>query len=463
MGSTSPIVRSRGDAVHLRTGTGGIIPLQNVTLLIFAVIFSLLFILALSCSFLGVDGDEPFFKSMLNDISINDPGIVLLGENVDIDIDEPSITVSWSIIACGENLELNESSGIHDSTCGLPSMSLQIYVENSPEPAFVYDPAAIPFVRKTGQRRKIENLVRFDSDHTLDVHRARLYPFDTYILSSTLRVVDASNATIPIRKISTIEQPTSFLVASSDMDSYETTFNGTQIPTRDFDLWVTRPGQVKTFALLLFGINWMLSHVTIGHILLARRLVDIRPMVKHLVSAFAILLVIPQLRNSMPDSPGFDDGALIDYIGFFPQMIISASSVVTILLLIMLREHDEMETKHISSITGRPSPPPPPPTPRTPKPSSTHHTPIPQQKSSLKPFLLGAKVRTRSVMMERGEAICLKDEPNAGFVFPPTPHASSTLHHRSRSSRTRCSVIGLGGQLESVYGSGSTTLELVKR
>lgn len=76
MGGTSPIGRSRGDAVHLHTGTGGVVPLQNVTILIFALIFSLLFILALSCSFLGGDEeDDPLFKSMLNDIATNDPGV----------------------------------------------------------------------------------------------------------------------------------------------------------------------------------------------------------------------------------------------------------------------------------------------------------------------------------------------------------------------------------------------------
>lgn len=154
----------------------------------------------------------------------------------------------------------------------------------------------------------IENLVRFDSDYTLDVHRARLYPFDNYYLASTIRAVDASNATVPIRKLSTIDQVTSFLVASSDMDSYELTPNGTQIPTRDLDIWVQRSGQAQTFAILLFGISWMLTHITIGHVLLARRLVDTTSKIKHLISAFAILLAIPQLRNSMPDSPGFDDG-----------------------------------------------------------------------------------------------------------------------------------------------------------
>jgi hypothetical protein len=157
---------------------------------------------------------------------------------------------------------------------------------------------------------RIENLVRFDSDHTLDIQKARLYPFDTYLLTSTLRAVDASNTTVPIRKLSTIDQVTSFLVTTSDVESYEI-INGTQVPTRDFDLYVTRPGQLRFYTLLLFGVSWMLSHVTIGHVLLARRLVDIKSMTKHLVSAFAILLVIPQLRNSMPDSPALDDGEFI--------------------------------------------------------------------------------------------------------------------------------------------------------
>lgn len=471
MGGTSPIGRSRSDTVQLHTSNGGIIPLQNVTILIFTLIFSLLFILALSCSFIGGDEeDEPLFKSMLNDIAMNDPGLVMLGENVDIDVDEPSVTVSWSLVACGDINELSGSSGVHESQCGLPSMALWVYADNSPEAIAIYDPSAIPFVRKTGQRRRIENLVRFDSDHTLDVQKARMYPFDTYLLTSTLRAVDTSNITIPIRKLSTIEQVTSFLVEISDVESYEI-INGTQVPTRDFDLYITRPGQLRFFALLLFGISWMLSHVTIGHVLLARRLVDIKSMTKHLVSAFAILLVIPQLRKSMPDSPALDDGALIDYIGFFPQMIISASCVLTILLLIMLREYDEMEGKQTPRpITVRPLPRPLPPrtpkaSPKPPAPPAPATPPVPPRKSPLKPFLLGAKVRSRPAAMERGEATCVKEELNAGFVFPPIPHATGILHHRSRSSRFRLGTVGPGGPSGSASGSKSsksTTLKSLK-
>lgn len=160
---------------------------------------------------------------------------------------------------------------------------------------------------------------------------------------------------------------------------------------------------------------------------------------------------------------------LTDYIGFIPQMIISASCVLAILLLIMLREYDEMEGKQTPrQITVRPLllPPPRPPPPRIPKASSKPPAPpIPPRKSPLKPFLLGTKVHTRSTAMERGGAACMKDELNAGFVFPPIPHATGVIHHRSRSSRSRLGTVGLEGPSGSASGSRSSrsaTLKSVK-
>jgi hypothetical protein len=56
--------------------------------------------------------------------------IVLFGESVDVDVDEPSITIRWSILACGQSFVLPESTGSHGSkVCGLPSTSLKIYVD----------------------------------------------------------------------------------------------------------------------------------------------------------------------------------------------------------------------------------------------------------------------------------------------------------------------------------------------
>ncbi|KAH7915858.1 hypothetical protein BJ138DRAFT_880946 [Hygrophoropsis aurantiaca] len=461
MGGTNPISHARSRPKNTQGVFGGIIPLQNTTLLAIAIIFSLFFILSLSCAFLGDDEDEPYFKSILNNVALNDPGIVLLGENVDVDVDEPAITIRWSIIGCGDGYVLDGSNGVHaSSSCGLPPMYLQIFVDSSAEPTAVYDPSQLPFVRQSGRRRNIQNLVQFDSDHVLDVHEDRLYPFDTYVLSSTLRAVDANNATVPIRKLATLDQVSSFLVKSTDVDSYENSLNGTQMPSRDIDLEVRRPGQARAFTLLLWGISWMLTHVTIGHVLLARGHTEIKPVIKHLVSAFAILLAIPQLRNSMPDAPGFD-GVLIDCIGFFPQMILSSLSVLTLLLLLILREFDLMEDKTpiipIVGITAVDTPP--------------AASPPKRLRSPLKPLLLGKKERTSSVQLEGGELARVKRDLKGEYVFPPvvspagTPSPQSVIHHRSRSSRSIFSGQGWGGRPGSVYMSElsrSSTLRTLK-
>ncbi|KAF8840608.1 hypothetical protein BDN67DRAFT_630895 [Paxillus ammoniavirescens] len=452
MGGTKPIGRSKN---NLPVASGGIVRIQNTTLLIIAIIFSVCFILALSCAFLGDDEDEPYFKSILNEVAQTNPGLVLLGENVDVDVDEPSITIRWSIIGCGDGYVLEGSAGIHESaSCGLPPEYLQIYVDSSFNPTATFDPSQLPFASQTGRRRNIQNLVQFDSDHTLDVHEDRLYPFDTYFLTSTIRAVDSSNATVPIRKLTTIDQVSSFLVASTDIDSYETTSNGTQLASRDIDLQVQRPGQARAFALLLFGLSWMLTHITFGHVILAKKHQEVKPILKHLVSAFAIVLAIPQLRNAMPDAPGYD-GILIDCIGFFPQMILSTFSVLVLLLLIMLREFDAMNDKPlvIGFKAARPTVAP------TGKPSPLN--------SSLKPLILHTKKRASSDSFERGEfSECEKRQLDGGYAFPPrspAPSSSTTIHHRTRSSRSIASATTLGGRagMHGYHLSKSSTLRTV--
>ncbi|KAJ3509994.1 hypothetical protein NLJ89_g4923 [Agrocybe chaxingu] len=221
--------------------------------------------MSISFAFVGAHADEPFFKKTLDTVAETSPGIVLVGESVDVDVDEPSITIRWSIGACGE-----------DSM--LPG---------------------------------IQNLVQFDSDHVLDVHEARLYPFDTYMLSSTIRAANADNQTVPIRKIATIDVTSSFDVITTDLESYSNPENGTQEQaSRDIDMHVRRPNEARLFTLLLFAVSWVLTHVTIGHVLLARRVSSLRSLLPHLISSGAILIAIPQLRASMPDAPGFD-GVLI--------------------------------------------------------------------------------------------------------------------------------------------------------
>ncbi|KAF9445391.1 hypothetical protein P691DRAFT_777608 [Macrolepiota fuliginosa MF-IS2] len=317
-----------------------VIPLRGSTIVTLAIIASLFFIMSISFAFLGADVEDPYFKMALDKVAESSPGIVLIGDSVDVDIDEPSVTVRWSILACGQGYVLPESTGVHGSNvCGLPSLPLRIFVDNAAEPAAVYDPSTIPINKATGHRRNIQNLVQFDSDHVLDVHNARLYPFDTYFLTSTLRAVGFSNESIPIQKLATVDVMSSFDIGTADVESFSKTDNGTVLPSRDIDMHVARPGSARFFTLLLFTVSWVLTHVTIGHVVLARRITGMKPLLKHLVSSGAILISIPQLRNSMPDAPGLD-GVLIDTIGYFPQMIISSISTIILLLILAVREFD---------------------------------------------------------------------------------------------------------------------------
>lgn len=195
-------------------------------------------------------------------------------------------------------------------------------IKSDQTPTATYDPSQIPFSRDSGYRRKYEclqpplcsvltvhisipNLFQFDSDHVLDVHEARLYPFDTYMLSSTIRAFSFDNVSLPIRGAATIGTTSSFNIETVDVDSYSTS-NNTQSSSRDVDMRISRPGAIRVIILLLFGISWILAHLSIVLAIVARKITEVKPMIKYLVFAGAIFLILPQLRNSMPDAPGLD-------------------------------------------------------------------------------------------------------------------------------------------------------------
>jgi hypothetical protein len=98
----------------------------------------------------------------------------------------------------------------------------------------------------------------------------------------------------------------SFDIGTADMESLSNATDGTIHPSRDMDMHVARPGSARFFALMLFTVSWVLTHLTVGHVVLARRVSGMTPIFKHLISSAAILTMLPQLRNSMPDAPGFD-------------------------------------------------------------------------------------------------------------------------------------------------------------
>ena len=157
----------------------------------------------------------------------------------------------------------------------------------------------------------IQNMFQFDDDHVLDVHTARLYPFDTYTLTSTVRAVSTQdNQTMPIQKLATISLTSSFVSVSSDSPSFVKSVDGSEQPSRDLELEVTRPAEARAFTLLLFGASWMLAHTTVGLVALSWRLNEADKVLKNLASTFVIILLIPQLRNAMPDAPGFDGTCL---------------------------------------------------------------------------------------------------------------------------------------------------------
>jgi hypothetical protein len=155
----------------------------------------------------------------------------------------------------------------------------------------------------------IQNLVQFDQDYVLDVHDSRLYPFDGYDLTSSIGI-SSSNSTLAITKLAAIYETSSFEIATADKASYAFSADGmTEMPVRFVNIKVKRPSSVRTFTLFLFSVGWMLTHICLGNFWLALRRSDNKSMRMHIFAGFAIVITLPQIRNSMVDAPGFDGGS----------------------------------------------------------------------------------------------------------------------------------------------------------
>lgn len=141
------------------------------------------------------------------------------------------------------------------------------------------------------------------------MHEAHLYPFDTYQLTSTLRIV-VTNTSEPmsITRLLTIKDTSSFIVSSTDALSYvlSTSSDGEQLPSRDLEVAIVRPGEARFFALMLFGVNWMLAHATAAYVALAWKTKGSDSVLRYVAFCLVTLLAIPGIRNSMPDAPGYD-------------------------------------------------------------------------------------------------------------------------------------------------------------
>ncbi|KAI0365730.1 hypothetical protein BV20DRAFT_1038783 [Pilatotrama ljubarskyi] len=317
----------------------GVIPLGPAFVVGIAVFLSLLFIAAISCAFISDEDERSPFADLLDDTAANTPGIVLIGDDVDVDIDEPAVTIRWSIIACGQAFVLPGSGGTHGSAgCGLPNIPLNIFVDGTPEQVGCIP--VIPLQSTDDPMRSIQNLFQFDDDHVLDVHRARFYPFDTYILTTSVRVEDrsANDQSLPIQHLSTISLTSSFVISSTEMATYTQDANGVQQLSGDLTLRISRPAEARMYALLLFGASWMLAHATVGLVAYSWRSEGSDKIRKQLVFILAVILVIPQLRSAMPDAPGFDDA-----IGFFPQMLVASAATIMLIAMMVKREIQAIE------------------------------------------------------------------------------------------------------------------------
>lgn len=150
-------------------------------------------------------------------------------------------------------------------------------------------------------------MFQFDDDHVLDVHEARMYPFDTYHLTASFKVVAAAdNQTLPLEKLATISQTSSFTIVTKDSSSFVQNTDDTERASRDLDMWVSRPADARAYTMLLFGSSWMLAHATVGLIALSWNLDSAEKTTKYLALTFVVIVLIPQMRNAMPDAPGLD-------------------------------------------------------------------------------------------------------------------------------------------------------------
>jgi hypothetical protein len=399
-----------------------------------ALIVSAIFIFVLCICFLGADNaDEEYFQLMLQKTAETNPGLVLIGESVDVDIDEPALTVRWALYACGQDWMLPGSSGVHGSQyCGLPNQALYIFVDNVVQPDLVYNPAQIPLDRRSGTRVSVQNLYQFDSDHVLDVHEARLYPFDTYELQTTLRAISFDNKTLPIQKLTTIDMVSSFDVETHDSQSYFNGIQEDQYLSRDMYLRVSRPGVHRLITMSLFSIAWIMTHITIGLVLLVRRTHDQKRNYKFLVFAGAKLIALQQFRQTMPDAPGLD-GVLIDTIGFFPQMIISGSCALIILFIILSREIDKMNVEASHPDTQAGALMVPPHSPRGP-----HSQRFSRQIDNRPPPI--PSPRSTSFEISQYEAYRLVKHMRGEYVFPPVEERRSVTGIPHRRHKTLASV-----------------------
>ncbi|KAH6912706.1 hypothetical protein BKA70DRAFT_772704 [Coprinopsis sp. MPI-PUGE-AT-0042] len=354
---------------------------RGSTVIALSTLASLIFIFTIAIVLVGRTAESlSYLTSALGDAARFSPGIVLVGDEVNVDIDERSVAIRWSLLACGNSFVLLGSKGmLGAATCGLPASPFDVFADSDMEPSIKYDPKSVPFDDATGRRKRPEAAFQFKTSHLLDTHEARQYPFDTYHLGMELRASNA-NTSLPISRVFIVDVARNFHVESRDLRSY-LDVDGFKFATQHVDVTFKRPASTRLFTLLLFMIGWLLAHINVGQVIMARKSTGTQSLVICLAISGGTIMVVPQLRNSMPGAPG-SDNILIDCIGFFPQMAVTGLCLVALLLLLAVREWDYISaSQHIEERMSRenkfcfadrplvtPTPSPRPARPRRPPP-----------------------------------------------------------------------------------------------
>lgn len=412
---------------------------------------SITFILVVCLAFVGGDIEQPYLKHVLDDAAKNDPGLVLIGESVDIDVDEPSITIRWSILGCGSEYMRPGSGGQHGSRmCGLLNEPVHIFVDSDVDPTGTYDPARMPVSSDRGRQLSAQNLYQFDSDHVLDVHDARLYPFDTYFLSGTLRAISPlTNVSIPICRLATVQNMFGFSVETTDVASLvealtpsETENSPTVLDrlSHDFEMRVARQGDARLYALSLFALGWFMVHVQGLMVYLARKTMDVTGVRVYLAAGVSITVALPQLRSAMPDAPGLD-GVLIDAVGYFPQIVLSGTGTAILLLILIVRQSCADSISDVPVRSGSQSPrfTRPPPLHVLGKPNTSSHFHGPTRRVLSIIHLPSEHASSREVAQY--ECTRIAKHLRGEYVFPPVKIVGDAMGVHKDSGHRRFKTI----------------------
>ncbi|KAJ3504059.1 hypothetical protein NMY22_g18048 [Coprinellus aureogranulatus] len=162
----------------------------------------------------------------------------------------------------------------------------------------------------------------------------------------------------------------------------------TPFPSRDFDMHISRPASAQMFILLMFALSWVLVHISVCMVFLARRprystshagkgdskfsltsawiqdgraaMTGATKQIAYTFLCVGTLGAILGMRKSMADAPGLD-GILLDCIGFFPQVIVTGICILVLLLTVAERDIDGVHTlpefaTHITDLEAHPHP-----------------------------------------------------------------------------------------------------------